>query len=165
MAGTRRFRQIDAGSEYTCAVTTDNRAFCWGNGRHGQIGDGKNYLRFLPSAVAGGHQFERVTTGEYHTCAETTLNRAYCWGSNGPPVRVNGVWSQDVSGVIGDGTTTQRLTPVAVAGGLFFSQVSAGYSQSCGRTDTGVAYCWGRQLGDDGATTTRLRPEPVIGPR
>lgn len=158
VAGGHRFKQIEAGSAYTCAVTTTNRAFCWGNGREGQIGDGKTYLRFSPRAVAGGHSFERITTGEFHTCAEATSNRAYCWGLNG---------GTD-AGAVGDGTTTQRLTPVAVAGGLFFSQVSAGSTQSCGKTDAGVAYCWGTnsvgQLGD-GTTTTRLRPVRVIGPR
>jgi alpha-tubulin suppressor-like RCC1 family protein len=158
VAGAHPFHQIEAGVDYTCAVTTDNRAFCWGNGRQGQIGDGKTYLRFSPSAVAGGHSFERVTTGLFHTCAETTLNRAYCWGLN----------RGDATGALGDGTTTQRLTPVAVAGGIFFSQVSAGYSHTCGRADAGVAYCWGTnssgQLGD-GTTTTRLRPVRVVGPR
>jgi alpha-tubulin suppressor-like RCC1 family protein len=156
VAGAHQFRQIEAGSAYTCAVTTDNRAFCWGNGRQGQIGDGKTYLRFSPRMVAGGHSFERVTTGEFHTCAETTLNRAYCWGLN----------RGGAAGAVGDGTTTQRLTPVAVVGGLHFSQVSAGYSQTCGRTDAGVGYCWGSnwsgQLGD-GTTTTRLRPVRVAG--
>ena len=155
VVGTRRFRQIEAGSAYTCAVTTNSRAFCWGNGRQGQIGDGKTYLRFSPSAIAGGHSFERITTGEFHTCAETTSNRAYCWGTGG----------------IGDGTTTQRLTPVPVAGGHFFSQVSAGGtefgSHTCGKTAAGVAYCWGTnssgQLGD-GTTTDRDRPTPVVGP-
>jgi alpha-tubulin suppressor-like RCC1 family protein len=158
VAGGLRFRQIDAGSDYTCAITTDYRAFCWGNGRAGQIGDGKNYLRFLPRAVAGGHRFRRITTGEYHTCAETTLSRAYCWGLN----------RDNAAGAIGDGTTTQRLTPVAVVGGLYFSQVSAGYSQTCARTNVGVAYCWGTNSGGqlgDGTITTRLRPVRVIGPR
>jgi alpha-tubulin suppressor-like RCC1 family protein len=158
VAGAHRFRQIEAGSAFTCAVTTTNRAFCWGNGRQGQVGDGKTYLRFSPSAVAGGHSFERITTGEFHTCAETTLNRAYCWGSN-------------TYGALGDGTTTQRLTPVLVAGGHFFSQVSAGGTQygshTCGKTAAGVAYCWGSnfygQLGD-GTTTNRYRPTPVVGP-
>jgi alpha-tubulin suppressor-like RCC1 family protein len=158
VVGGHRFRQISAGSDYTCAVTTANRAFCWGNGRAGQIGDGKTFLRFSPSAVAGGHAFERITTGEFHTCAESTTNRAFCWGSN----------QGGATGAVGDGTTTQRLTPVPVAGGLFFSQVSTGYTQSCGRTETGVAWCWGTnsrgQLGD-GTMTTRLRPVRVIGPR
>jgi alpha-tubulin suppressor-like RCC1 family protein len=155
VAGAQRFRQIEAGTAYTCAVTTDNRAFCWGNGHQGQIGDGKTYLRFSPSAVAGGHSFERITTGALHTCAETTSNRAYCWGTGG----------------IGDGTTMQRLTPVPVAGGIFFSQVSAGGtkfgSHTCGKTAAGVAYCWGTnnygQLGD-GTMTDRDRATRVVGP-
>jgi alpha-tubulin suppressor-like RCC1 family protein len=152
VAGTRRFRQVDAGDRFSCAVTTTDRAFCWGEGRAGQIGDGKTYLRFWPRAVAGGFSFARVTTGANHTCAETTENRAYCWGVNG--------------GMLGDGTTTQRLTPVAVVGGLFFSQVSAGGAHTCGRTGAGIAYCWGGnfdgELGE-GTTITRLVPVKVAG--
>jgi alpha-tubulin suppressor-like RCC1 family protein len=92
------------------------------------------------------------TEGFFHTCGETTQNRAYCWGDNS-------------SGQLGDGTTTRRLTPVAVAGGLFFSQVSAG-AATCGRTPAAVAYCWGYNgegAVGDGTTTTRLRPVPVAG--
>jgi alpha-tubulin suppressor-like RCC1 family protein len=154
VAGGKRYIQIDAGRDHTCAVTTDYRAYCWGDGRSGQVGDGKTYLRFEPRAVAGGVSFERVSAGWGHTCGETTVNRAYCWGDN-------------TLGELGDGTTTQRLTPVAVAGGLFFSQVSTGIEYSCGRTDTGVGYCWGSnrygQLGD-GTNTDRTRPVLIVGP-
>jgi alpha-tubulin suppressor-like RCC1 family protein len=154
VAGARRFRQVDAGTFHTCAVTIANRALCWGRGREGQIGDGKTYLRFWPRAVAGELLFERVSAGEYHTCGETTLNRAYCWGYNS-------------HGEIGDGTTTIRLTPVAVAGGLYFSQVSAGRDHgTCGRTPAAVLYCWGAnfygRIGD-GTTTDRHTPTPVAG--
>jgi alpha-tubulin suppressor-like RCC1 family protein len=71
-----------------------------------------------------------VTAGETHACAESTTNQAYCWGNN-------------YSGNIGDGTGLSRLTPVAVAGNLSFSQVSAGNSLTCGITPGGKAYCWG----------------------
>jgi alpha-tubulin suppressor-like RCC1 family protein len=40
--------------------------------------------------------------GQYHTCGVTLGNVAYCWGLNS-------------EGQLGDGTTTTRLTPVAVA--------------------------------------------------
>lgn len=154
VAGGKRYMQLDAGSWHTCAVTTDHRAYCWGAGGSGEIGDGKTYLRFAPRAVAGGLSFDRVSAGWAHTCGETTGNRAYCWGDN-------------VSGDIGDGTTTRRLTPVAVAGGLFFSQVSAGPGVSCGRTGAGVGYCWGyNYLGavGDGTKTDRHRPVRIVGP-
>jgi alpha-tubulin suppressor-like RCC1 family protein len=153
VAGGHLFHQLDAGSSHTCAVTTDHRAFCWGYGRLGQIGDGQTYLRFTPRAVAGGLSFDRVSAGSAKTCGETSSNQAYCWGSS-------------EKGGVGDGTWKQRLTPAAVAGGLLFSQVSTGGWHSCGKTLEGVAYCWGwngfGQLGD-GTTTTRTKPVPVAG--
>jgi alpha-tubulin suppressor-like RCC1 family protein len=151
VAGTRLFDQISAGWSFTCAITTSHRAFCWGSGKRGQIGDGHPFQRNTPRAVAGGLAFERVTAGEAHACGETTDNRAYCWGSGG----------------IGDGTGTPRLSPVVVSGGRFYAQLSAGDNHTCGRTGSNVAFCWGNndygQLGD-GTTTTRLAPVRVVGP-
>ena len=95
-----------------------------------------------------------MTTGDEHACAETTNNRVYCWGSNS-------------YGQLGDGTLTQRMAPVMVAGGHFFSQASAGGIHTCARTDTAVAYCWGgnfaAQLGD-GTSTNRTKPVRVAAP-
>jgi alpha-tubulin suppressor-like RCC1 family protein len=154
VAGMRQFRQVDAGRYYTCAVTTGNRAFCWGYGLFGQLGNGKPGPSRWPKAVSGGLSFERVTTGAFHACGETTLNRAYCWGNNG-------------TGQLGDGTTIDHPTPVAVIGGHSFSQVSAGGSHTCGRTAGAVAYCWGRgfsgQLGN-GSATSSSTAIPVAGP-
>ncbi|MFL5495278.1 MAG: RCC1 domain-containing protein [Gemmatimonadales bacterium] len=155
VAGGYQFRQLDAGSYHTCAVTTDNRAFCWGGGSDGQIGDGKTLARFTPRAVAGGLSFTRVSGGVFHTCGETTNNLAYCWGNN-------------TFGQLGNGGPegTDQLKPVAVAGGLHFEQVSAGGNHTCGTTSAAVAYCWGYnffgQLGD-GNTAESPIPVPVAG--
>lgn len=127
VAGDRAFAQIDAGSTTTCAVTTGDRAFCWGTGA---IGDGSRLPRFTPRAVAGGLSFERVTSGNGHACGESTTNQAYCWGQNG-------------SGQLGDGSTVERLRPVAVKGGHFFAQLTAGSVHTCGTTPQAVTYCWG----------------------
>jgi alpha-tubulin suppressor-like RCC1 family protein len=155
--GSRQYGQIDGGGYNTCAVTaTDNRAYCWGRNDVGQIGDGTlSSTRRWPTAVAGGLSLRRVTVGgssSYgNTCAEAVGSRAYCWGLNS-------------TGALGDGTTTSRRTPVAVAGGLYFSQVSAGDVYACGKTSAGVAYCWGSnghgQLGD-GTTVNRTTPVAV----
>jgi alpha-tubulin suppressor-like RCC1 family protein len=155
VAGGRQYRQLDVGYGHSCAVTFANKAFCWGNGRSGQLGTGKFYLSFWPRAVAGGLAFERVSAGQFDTCGETTLNRAYCWGSN-------------AEGELGDGSSSYaRATPAAVAGGHLFSQVSVGGRHACGRTDKAVAYCWGfNQEGElgDGTSTTRISPVAVLGP-
>jgi alpha-tubulin suppressor-like RCC1 family protein len=96
---------------------------------------------------------QSLTAGGGYTCGLTSGGVAYCWGRN-------------VSGQLGDGTTTYRLTPVPVAGRLIFTSLSAGGSHTCGLATTGAAYCWGwngfGQLGD-GTTTSSLTPVSVAG--
>ncbi len=158
VAGTRQYKQVEAGRDYTCAVTTGDRAFCWGHGSSGQLGNGTESSSRYPKPVSGGFSFERISAGQFHTCAETTANRAYCWGSIG-------------AGALGDGTfagdVLERLAPVAVVGGLLFSQVTAGGDHSCGRTPEGRGYCWGRgfdgQLGN-GTDGRSAVPVPISGP-
>ncbi|MGH7679061.1 MAG: RCC1 domain-containing protein, partial [Gemmatimonadaceae bacterium] len=117
------FKQISVGSRYTCALTTDGDAYCWGANRTGQLGDGTLVDRNLPTLVAGGLKFVEIVTssgfatgafatapsevqgGVGHTCALTMAGKAYCWGWNG-------------NGELGDGTTDDKTTPTPVAGDL-----------------------------------------------
>ncbi|MBA2459963.1 MAG: chromosome condensation regulator RCC1 [Gemmatimonadales bacterium] len=155
VAGDRRYRQVDVGENHVCAVTTGDRAFCWGNGQGGQIGDGNALNRFTPRAVVGGLNFTRVSVGTGASCGETAGNRAYCWGLNN-------------YGQAGDGSSESTpRRPVAVAGGLTFSQVSASGTHTCGVTPAGSGYCWGANFNGeigDGTTNERRTPVPVAGP-
>src|SRR5947207_2735517 len=96
-----------------------------------------------------------VAAGGAHTCDLNASGQASCWGDNS-------------FGELGDGTTSTRLVPTPVAGGLTFAALSAGGSHTCGVTASGAAYCWGLnnngQLGD-GTTTDRLVPTAVTGGR
>jgi alpha-tubulin suppressor-like RCC1 family protein len=156
VAGGRYYRQIDGGAFHTCAVTLDNKAFCWGQGQYGQLGNGKSFLKsFWPRRVSGGVGLTRISAGENHTCGVTADGSAYCWGDN-------------YYGQLGDRTNTRRLVPTRVTGGLLFAQVSAGNGHTCGRTSAGAGFCWGAndigQLGD-GSLTWRRVPTPVAGPQ
>jgi alpha-tubulin suppressor-like RCC1 family protein len=152
VAGTGQYRRIDAGGQHTCAVTTTDRAFCWGRNTRGALGDGTLSQRRWPKAVAGGLSFNRVTAGGFHTCALTPSNKTYCWGRGG---------------AVGDGTNVDRPKPVAVAGGFSFNQVSAGGAHTCAKTGASAGYCWGsndwNQLGD-GMVIDSYTPSPVTGP-
>ena len=69
----------------------------------------------------------------------------------------------DLDAFVGD------ADPVAVAGGLPFSQVDAGNRHTCGVTTGGVGYCWGYggdgELGDGtDQNQNRLRPTRVVAP-
>jgi alpha-tubulin suppressor-like RCC1 family protein len=151
--GGLQFRQVSGGGSHTCGVTTDDRAYCWGNASF--VGNGSAQENSsTPTEVAGGLRFRQVSAGVIHNCGVTTDNRAYCWGYN-------------QYGQVGDGTKdTHVLAPAPVAGGLAFRQVAAGYLQSCGVTTGNVAYCWGHndsgQLGD-GTLQDRLSPARVLG--
>ena len=152
-AGTLTFSMVSIGGSHSCGVTTDSRAYCWGDNSQGELGDGSTTDRSKPVLVAGGLRFSSVSAGNIYTCGLTTLKKAYCWGSNG-------------LGQLGDGTTTERHTPVAVKGGLVFRQIRPGTQHTCGATTTNVGYCWGwnpyGQLGN-GSTDTRLTPTRVAG--
>ena len=154
VADGRRYRSVSAGADHTCAVTTGDKGFCWGNGSSGQIGDGNTHQRWTPRAVVGDLAFSRLAAGVSHSCGKTTNGLAYCWGAN-------------TEGALGDGTTMTRLRPAAVAGGHRFNQVSAGWLFGCGVTPTSVGYCWGYNssgsLGD-GTRVRRLTPAAVVGP-
>jgi alpha-tubulin suppressor-like RCC1 family protein len=94
-----------------------------------------------------------LTVGTYHTCALTSAGEAYCWGQNS-------------YGQIGDGTTTNRWTPVAVEGGLTFETLVAGGTHTCGITTTGATYCWGAnhrgQLGEGPVNLNPTVPDGTI---
>ena len=96
---------------------------------------------------------KQVSSGNSHTCAVLYSGEVKCWGYN-------------YNGQLGDGTTTNRLTPVLVSGITNAINVSSGGFHTCATLSTGEIKCWGDndygQLGD-GTTTDRLTPVLVSG--
>ena len=130
VAGGLRFRQINGGTDHTCAVTHENVAYCWGQNERGRLGNGTySQSSLTPSKVRGGIRFRTVSAGGFSTCGITPDDRAYCWG---------------YGGTLGDGTTADQRTPVRVTGGLLFRQLDVGpVFTTCGVTTGGRGYCWG----------------------
>lgn len=164
---------IAVGYEHSCAYMYNGGIECWGENNFGQLGDGTTTSRSTPVDVcqtynSGTHQCDAVFSGAssvgagyVHTCAVKDAT-ARCWGRNS-------------SGQLGDGTTTDRLTPITVSLSNVTAVAGGGYdgvyprSQTCALvqvTSNNAMYCWGNntygQLGDS-TNTNRTSPVAVSG--
>lgn len=52
-SGVTGYTAIETGDEHICAISTDDRLFCWGAGHEGQLGDGGTDHRGVPTASGG----------------------------------------------------------------------------------------------------------------
>lgn len=131
-------RQVAVGAYHTCAAMMDGRVLCWGRNNAGQLGDGTDTSRAVPTVVLGIDDAIGVVAGDYHTCAWNAVGTLWCWGSNN-------------SGQLGEGTTNDRLTPVGVEGTPVFSRGIVG--ASAGPSSTCITSSW-TSVADDGTVTT-----------
>lgn len=144
---------VTAGNFHTCALMTGARVKCWGAGN--LLGNGGSPNSTIPVHVASlGSGVAAISAGDQHTCIMTTAGGMKCWGSNS-------------SGQLGNGSTTQVLTPMDVPSLVSgVSAISAGQQHTCAVTVGGGVKCWGKnQFGrlGDGSSIDRLVPTDVTG--
>lgn len=151
---------ISAGSYHSMALASDGTLYGWGNNLYGTVGDKTTVTRLAPVAAnftgtpLEGKTITAIRCGFYRTTVLTSEGKVFAWGFNG-------------NGQVGDGTTTNRLTPVAVNGSLAGKTVTAiagGLSHYLALTDDNQIHAWGFNLyGNlgDGTNTDRFAPVAV----
>ena len=145
------WRQVSAGSWFTCGIGGDDSAYCWGAGGAGNLGNGDVVNASTPVRVLGG-PYRTVSAGVGHACAVTADMQVDCWGSNS-------------SGQLGDGTITSSSVPVRVSlpSGDGAWDVQVGEAFTCARMTSNRIMCWGDNtygqlgLGHDGG----IQPIPA----
>jgi alpha-tubulin suppressor-like RCC1 family protein len=105
----KSLNDITAGNGFSCALDTTGKAYCWGDGSQGQLGDNSFSQSNVPVAVTAtgvlaGVTLTQIDSGTNSTCAIDASSNVYCWGANG-------------NGELGNGTSGGPSTvPVKVLG-------------------------------------------------
>lgn len=158
-------KQISASTYHTCAIASDDQAYCWGYNASGQLGSNVGSQSVVPVAVDTSGELHnktvlQISAGMDHTCVATSDGEAYCWGGND-------------SGQLGNNDQPNRsLVPVAVdtSGELNNKavwQIAAGRHFTCAVATDNVtlesrAYCWGgNEYGQLGDNSSNSSPIPV----
>jgi len=88
--------------QHTVAVRTDGTLWAWGFNHNGQLGDGTSFFRRdTPVQIGTAKNWESVSVGGRHTVAVRMDGTLWTWGDN-------------EYGQLGNGTTTNRNTPVQI---------------------------------------------------
>ncbi len=137
---TTTIKSIETGNGHTIAVDADSKVYAWGTNGYGQLGDGSTtdraaaVLVSMPS-LSPGVFVDAVAASSVHTLVLTNDGKVYAWGHN-------------AHGELGDGTTTDRPTPVSVPTITGVVAIAAGDDSaytgfSLALLDDGTVWGWG----------------------
>lgn len=136
--GPCHFTQVTTGTRHTCAIDTNQDAWCWGDNYDGELGldffDPTHIGSPQPRQVFGGLKFLAIQAAFSATCGLTTTHQVYCWGKNATSLMPSlaGGWAND-----------PRLVPTAEP----IADLDVNYTHACGRVANGNLYCWGSNWG------------------
>lgn len=151
--------QISGGESHSMAICNDGNLYAWGRNNNGQLGDGTNVNKLIPtkSIFPNGVKAKRVSLGLSVSTAIGDDGELYTWGDDS--------WLQ--CGGIGSGTTPRKAT---LASGVKPTQLSCGPYHVMAIGDDGNLYTWGNsqygQLGNGmhGISTGTSIPQKIVLP-
>lgn len=129
-------------NKFLCALTDDEKLYCWGRNSFGQVGNGDTNGNDVSTPVSidmtgalNGKTILSFAVGSNAVCAIGSDHNAYCWGKN-------------TNGVLGDGTNTDSFSPVPVStsgvlSGKSLSSLVMADENACAISSEGKIYCWG----------------------
>lgn len=149
---------IDFGSKHAMLVSTLGRIFTWGRNNSGQLGDGTNISRRLPTLITDRFDFNELETISHihlnnHSILITSESRVFTWGDN--------YFYQ-----LGDGTNTSRNLPFEITASfnLGSTETITHLTHTFVLTSAGRMFAWSRnddgQLGD--GTRTNIQTPTSI---
>ena len=154
---------ISSGSWFTCALTGNGDAYCWGSNLYGELGAGivsnaesGTVTESGPVKVAGIDDAVVVSSAADHSCIAHATGNVTCWGD---------YWRGD----LGDSQAAEysEVRPVQILDLDDAIDVDVASGASCALGKSGVVVCWGSLLvqpylfADDGGISPMLT-EPTF---
>ena len=141
------------GYQHACAVKSDGKMLCWGEGSDDRLGFGTTEDQFAPVEVKNISTAVSCSLGHDHSCVKLSDKTTRCWGSAG-------------SGQLGNGqlSTSSMTIPVSVYGINNATQISVGGGHACALIEGGSVKCWGDGLRGElgiGIIGTKMTPTTV----
>jgi alpha-tubulin suppressor-like RCC1 family protein len=147
---------VASGGLHSMALKSDGTVWTWGGNTTGQLGDGTLLKNSRPQRVPGLSSVTAIDAGRGHSVALKADGTVWTWGDN----------SSSGGGMLGDGTSTNRSSPVQVTGLATVAAIAAGGSHTAALKSDGTVWTWGAnnrgQLGD-GTNVNRTTPVHVQG--
>lgn len=146
--------KVAAGTKHSLGLKSNGLLYSWGEGFAGKLGSNATTNRSSPVTVVGSSTttpWIAISAGLDSSAAIKSDGTLWTWGSNS-------------SGVLGNNSTTNRSSPVTVAGGgTTWKKLSTGFESNhmvAIKTD-GTLWTWGdNSFGGIGNNTTVNRSSP-----
>lgn len=145
----KRLETAGKSGQFTCALASDDKLYCWGANNYGQLGIGNTSDTSSPTAVVSSGALSGKTIvdfdlGASFVCAIASDLKPYCWGngySSSVPVAIN------TSGVLA---------------GKSLKDITAASSGVCGTATDDKLYCWNNAyISGDGTGVASTTPSAV----
>ena len=115
VVGGYLFTAVATSNTNCYALDISSYAWAWGVNGTGLLGNNSTIASSSPVSVAGGHIFMKLLGGSGSGSGSMAAidSSSYLWS-----------WGSNTSGVLGDGTTSNRSSPVSVIGGYLWDSAT-----------------------------------------
>ncbi len=116
--------------DFTLGIKSDGSLWAWGYNLRGQLGDGTNTNRNVPTQIGSATNWVSVAAGMDFSLAISSDGKLWGWGRNN-------------FGQLGDGTTTDQTVPIQIGSATNWVSVNAGTAHTLGIKSDGSLWAWG----------------------
>lgn len=133
---------VNAGYNYSGAVTAQGVVYTWGSGEFGRLGYTDVRRQTIPRQISDlkGQRIVKIALGYYHAAAINDQGMVFTWG-------------RGITGQLGRGNIVNEdsVQPVSSLQSILITDVSCGESHTVALSTEGEVYTWGGgQLGQLG---------------